>query len=83
MVGVTIPIIKPISAQRIRERMAIETMDHTVAADYQNFESLMKDFQKFDEKFKADSKAAFPETIYMHKYGSPGAQGSWWNVYQW
>ena len=83
MIGVTIPIIKSSSAQRIRERMAIETMDHTVAPDFQNFESLMKDFQKYFESHKADRNAAFPEAIYLQKFGSPGTQGSWWNVYQW
>ena len=83
MVGVKIPVVRPINAQRIRERMAIETMDHVVAADYQNFESLMREFQRFFNKAKADSNAAFPEATLLQKYGSPGTQGSWWNVYCW
>ena len=83
MAGVFISITKPVSAQRIRERMQIEKMDTIVSSDAQNFEALMKDFQKYHDKASEDDSTAFPEAIFLQRYGSPGAQGSWWHVYNW
>ena len=83
MANVTISLIKPISAGRIRERMAIENMDFTVAMDYQNFEAIMQVFQTYFEKAKEDADADFPEAQLLQRFGSPGAQRSWWQTYHW
>ena len=83
MNGVTISVTKPITAWRVRERMAIEKTDFVVANDAQNFHALMVQFQKYFEKSKEDMEAQFPEAMLLHNFGSPGAQGSWWHVYNW
>ena len=83
MDGVFISMKRPISAVRIRERMAIESADFIAALDFQNFESLMKVFQQYYEKSKEDDDADFPEAILLQRFGSPGGQGTWWHLYHW
>ena len=63
--------------------MNIETLDIITAADYQSFDSLMAEFQRFEEKLKRNSNHTFPEAIIMQRFGSPGPKESWFNVYKW
>ena len=83
MAGVSIEVATPVTAYRVRERMAIEKTEFIVANDYQNFLVLMHEFQKFHDRSKVDMQTPFPEAQLLHRFGSPGAQGSWWHVYNW
>ena len=83
MSGVTVSMTKPVSAWRIRERMAVEKTDHIVAMDFQNFEALMERFQEYYEKSMVDMQTPFPEAQLLHRFGDPGAQRTWWHCYHW
>ena len=83
MAGVAIAIPKPVLANRVREKMQIETLDILTAADYQMFEMLMTEFQRFFDKNKTDNSHKFPEPMLAQRFGSPGPHETWWNVYLW
>ena len=63
--------------------MQIETLDNLTAADYQMFEMVMTEFQRFHDKQKTEKSHKFPEAMMVQRFGSPGPHGSWHNVYHW
>ena len=63
--------------------MQIETLDILTAADYQMFEMLMTEFQRYFEKQKLDDKHKFPEPMLVQRFGSPGAHENWFHCYHW
>lgn len=63
--------------------MNIEALDIITAADFQSFDSLMAEFQRFENKLKTNPNHPFPEAVIMQRFGSPGPKDSWVRVYRW
>ena len=84
------PIMKNVSIQikstkpfaRVREKMRIdEPMDMIANQEYIKFEELCLDFRNISDQFANDAHFIFPEDFFLVKYGLPGNQMSWCNVY--
>ena len=63
--------------------MNIEALDIITAADFQSFDSLMSEFQRFEDQRKRNANHAFPEAVILQRFGSPGPKESWFRVYKW
>ena len=84
------PIMKNVSIQikstkpfaRVREKMRIdEPLDMIVNQEYIKFEDLCQDFSDVTDKYAESADYIFPEEQFLVKYGLPGNQISWCNVY--
>ena len=84
------PIMKNVSIQvkstkmfaRVREQMRIdEPLDMIVNQEYIKFEELCLDFRDISDQYAKHADFIFPEDNFLVKYGLPGNQISWCNVY--
>ena len=63
--------------------MKVEPLDIVTAADFQAFDTVMAEFQRFEEKKKTNASHSFPEAMCLQRFGTPGPHGTWYKVYCW
>ena len=83
MANVSIRVRSTRNSSRVRERMRIdEPLDSLVNQEYIKFEELCIDFRNITDEYIDNEHFAFPEDRFVAKYGLPGDQVSWFQVYQ-
>ena len=63
--------------------MQIESLDLITVPDFHSFDSLMAEYQRYEDRLKTNKSHTFPEAVLLQRFGSPGPHITWYRAYQW